>query len=51
MSTAEIDIAMDHMSDRYRETMGTLVKFKADCEPFKPYMFNQSIIANMTPSC
>ena len=24
--------------------MGTLVKFKADCEPFTPYMSNQSII-------
>ena len=51
MSVAEIDIAMEHMSDRYLETMGTLVKFKADCEPFKPYMFYQSIIANVTPSC
>ena len=51
MSVAEINIAIEHMSDRYPETMGTLVKFKADCEPSKPYMFNQSIIVNVTPSC
>ena len=51
MSTAEITIAMEHMSDRYPETLGTLVKFRADCEPFKPYMFNNNIIENVTPSC
>ena len=34
-----------------RKQWELFVKFKADCEPFKPYMFNQSIIANVTPSC
>ena len=31
--------------------MGTLVKFKAGYEPFKPYMFNDTIVQTVTPAC
>ena len=51
MSTEEIEIAMEYMNERYPDTMGTLVKFKAGYEPFKSYMFNDTIVQTVTPAC
>ena len=42
---------MEYMNERYPDTMGTLVKFKAGYEPFKPYMFNDTIVQTVTPAC
>ena len=42
---------MEYMNERYPDTMGTLVKFKACYEPFIPYMFNDTIVRTVIPAC
>lgn len=49
LTSEQIDFAMEYCSEEYSECMPTVVNFRAQTGPFKPYMLSDNILQKCTP--